>query len=154
MTTREEKIVKYLAWWNRAVIRTDGLSGAERCANKIIASKDVYKKVEFATGVPWYFVGMLHSMESNFDFSTWLANGDPVSGPTTHVPEGLESDGTWHNAAIVSLRHMEYDKEKDWSLGNVLYLATAYNGFGYDSRGRWCLERHGVVWTDWCRCDA
>lgn len=136
MTTFEQAKAEILERWNRAVIRTNGVDGAERCANKIIASKDVYKKVEFAVGVPWWFVGCIHSMESDFDFSTWLANGDDIDLPTVNEPRGLICNGTWHDGAIVSLKHELYDKEKDWSLAKSLWLAEMYNGSGYRSKGK------------------
>jgi lysozyme family protein len=122
--------------WGRAVIRVNGVDGANRCADKIIASKGIYKQIEFATGVPWWFVGCIHSMESNFDFSTWLANGDDVTKPTVRVPKGLVCNGTWPDGAIVSLRHEGYHNEKDWSLAHALWLAECYNGLGYRGKGK------------------
>lgn len=125
----------YIDRWAACSIRPDGVSGAESCANKIIRNQVTYKKVEAATGVPWWWVGCIHSMESDCDFSTWLANGDDLGGPTTQDPVGLVCNGTWLDGAIVSLKHEGYDNEKDWSRAHSLYLAEMYNGDGYATRG-------------------
>lgn len=132
MPTFEEYKNTAEANWNLCKIREDGIAGAERCANKIIAAKDIYKKVEFATGVPWWWIGCIHSLEANFDFSSWLANGDPIDAPTVHVPAGLKCNGTWHDAAIVSLKHEGYSGLSDWNMLEIcLYRAEKFNGWGY-----------------------
>ena len=55
-------------------------------AKKILNGRPNYKAIEGATGVPWFIVGALHSLESGCDFERHLHNGDSLKAPTVHVP--------------------------------------------------------------------
>src|SRR3977135_1820429 len=44
-------------------------------ANRIVANKDKYAVIEKATGVPWCIVAVIHSLESDLNFTTHLHNG-------------------------------------------------------------------------------
>lgn len=122
--------------WTRMKIREDKLKEVEKGAVSIVKNKDRYKKVEALTGVPWWFIGIIHSLECSLNFKQWLANGDPISSPTVHEPKGLECDGTWEDAAVVSLKHEGYINQKDWNVPHSLWLFECYNGLGYRNRGK------------------
>jgi lysozyme family protein len=104
-------------------------------AKKIAANKARYAKVGKALGVPWYVVGIIHSLEAGGDFSRHLHNGDPLTARTTHVPAGRPPTGrppfTWEQSAIDALRLRGMDRWKDWSIPGTLYELEGYNGFGY-----------------------
>ena len=86
-------------------------------------------------GMPWYFIGVIHSLESNFSFVRHLHNGDPLSGRTIRVPRGRPDQGSppfgWEYSAADALAYKRYHRVTDWSLPHILYLLEGYNGFGY-----------------------
>lgn len=132
----EEKYRKAVVTGNQA--RKDSMHAA---AERIRANRSTYAKVESETGVPWWWIGVIHLRESSFDFRTWLANGDSLNAPTWRVPAGLRGAGSppwsWHEGAVISLKQMHYHKENFSTLGRCLRLAEAYNGWGYWSgKGR------------------
>jgi lysozyme family protein len=103
---------------------------------KILAHKARYLEVEKDTGVPWWMVGVLHLRESNLNFRTQLAQGDPLNRRSTHVPRGRGPFKTWRDGAydaLVTLKRL--NRIKDWRLEKVLYYAEQYNGWGYHYRG-------------------
>ena len=106
--------------------------------NKIVAFKDKYKEVENAIGVPWRFVGVIHSLECGLDFGGHLHNGNSLSRRTTDVPRGYPKakpqNGTaytWLESAVDALKIKGLDKLTDWSDARVAYELERFNGFGY-----------------------
>ena len=88
--------------------------------------------VEEKTKVPWYCVGIIHSLEASFNFTKHLHNGDSLTAKTTHVPAGRPLQGTppftWEESAIDALNM----KKSSWnSISEILYNLESYNGFGY-----------------------
>lgn len=126
---------EYEARYKRSNLEPMDIGVLRNTAAKIIGNRSTYEKVEKETGVPWWWVGCIHMRESSLSFRGWLANGDPLTAATVRVPAGLRGPGnppwTWHDAAIVSLQHMNYHKENFSTLGRCLYLAEKYNGWGY-----------------------
>ena len=120
-------------------------------AAKITAAKGRYQAIERATGVPWFFIGLLHHMESGNNFSRHLHNGDPLMGRTFNVPKGRpitnpnkggvgpspSNPYKFEESAIDALQLMQASSAawratgKDWSLPAMLYRLEAFNGFGY-----------------------
>lgn len=101
--------------------------------------QDVYAKAGSALGIPWFFVGILHGMESGFNFGTHLHNGDPLTARTTHVPAGRPVAGTppftWLESAQDALILEGFQSAADWSIARVLYRFELFNGMGYRRRG-------------------
>lgn len=126
---------EYLELWHTMQISEAKIGKIQEQANKVISNKEKYKPIEQATGVPWYFIGLLHLRESNCNFGTHLHNGDPLSARTKHVPAGYPKTGsppfTFEFSAIDALKYMKLDKVKDWSIANVAFYFEEYNGFGY-----------------------
>jgi len=89
--------------------------------------------------VPWYFVGIIHSLEGSFNFSAHLHNGDPLRGRTWQVPAGRPKEWNpptdWASSAADAMVLKKYDNQPDWSVAQMLYRFEKYNGFGYRSRG-------------------
>lgn len=125
----------YIARYERAKLKPNSGLGIQVIVDKIQKNKAEYVKVEEKTGVPWQLVAALHSLESSLSFSTWLANGDPLSGPTKNVPAGLRLPGNqpwkWFEAAVLSLEHEGFDGLKFNDIGDLLIAAESYNGLGY-----------------------
>jgi lysozyme family protein len=141
-TTRDS----YLSAWDAMQINDSVEARARKVADDIIALKPRYVPIEAATGVPWYFIGLLHLRESNFNFDTHLHNGDPLNAGgrarrTVHVPKGRPvappNNGvtyTFEESAIDALR-VEFGKVKSWDIPTMAYYLELYNGFGYRMRG-------------------
>src|ERR1043166_3394816 len=69
-------------------ISADKEDAVNTIRDKIVANRQRYEHVEQATRVPWYVVGMIHSLEGSLNFKTHLHNGDPLTAKTVHVPKG------------------------------------------------------------------
>ncbi|MBY3198220.1 hypothetical protein [Rhizobium laguerreae] len=95
-----------------------------------------YRAVEGETGVPWYFIGIVHALEASFNFRGHLHNGDPLDRRTRQVPSGRpriwNPPSNWESSAIDALR--DVGNNSDWSIPRMLYLLEGYNGYGYQYR--------------------
>jgi lysozyme family protein len=134
--TFENTRAGYLALWNS--IKVANKAGADKFAKKIIANEPRYRKIQDATGVPWYFVGLLHMRESSCDFRGVLHNGEHIIGTkkvTSLVPAGRGPFRSWEEAAIDALKLKGLHKIKDWPVERIAYEAERYNGLGYTKRG-------------------
>jgi hypothetical protein len=60
--------------WADLEIRANRLQEARNQANRLLHGKPTYQQIESKTGVPWWFVGLCHYRESNFNFDTYLGN--------------------------------------------------------------------------------
>ena len=96
------------------------------------SSKKRYVDIFEQTCIPWYFVAGIHALEATFDFSKHLHNGDRLSGKTWRIPRnripGSSPPYSWVESAIDALAMKKYDKEKSWTLPEVLYRWERYNG--------------------------
>lgn len=104
-------------------------------ARRIYANRDRYKAL--SATIPWQFIGVIHSLESDLDFNTHLHNGDPLTSRTRHVPKGRplgEPPFTWEESALDALEMKGYHRIKDWSMAHQCYLLEMYNGFGYQPK--------------------
>lgn len=126
---------EYRVLWDNLDIRPKWTSAIDRRAKQIIANKDRYEDVEARTGVPWWMVGCIHSMESGLKFSRHLHNGDSLSKRTWRVPARRPKRGkppfSWEFSADDALKMKGWHKINDWSIERVLYETERYNGWGY-----------------------
>lgn len=123
-------------------IRDNWAARIDNAARLIISSKDVYQStsVAYATKynvtIPWQFIGIVHHLESDSDFSTHLHNGDSLAHRTVHDPRGRPINGTppftWEESAIDAL-HQRNIHQFDWIPARFAYEFEAFNGFGYRS---------------------
>ena len=122
-------------WDAMRITRPEAVDAA---AKLIVANWPAYKAVEAKTGVPAYFIGILHMRECNNNMKGCLHNGQIIIGTkrkTTIVPKGRGPFATFEDSALDALRMQGFLKVKDWSPAVCCYEGEAFNGFGYRSRG-------------------
>ncbi len=127
---------KYAKQWD--IASRTRLSYTTTVAKKILANKARYQAVEKRTGVPWYWIACAHYRESDLDFKTQLAQGDPLGKVSTHVPRGQGpyfGPDAWERAALIALEDTGATKIKDWRLEKMIYHWEKYNGWGYFNHG-------------------
>ena len=126
---------QYTLLYQSCLIRPARKATVDQTARRLAANRARYDKVAAATGIPWYVVAVIHSMEAGGDFTRHLHNGDPLTARTTHVPAGRPPKGkppfTWEQSAIDALTYRGLTRRKDWSIPSTLYELEGYNGFGY-----------------------
>lgn len=126
---------EYAELWEKMDLRPGKRERVGIVAQKILGGKPAYLKVEGATGVPWYFVGILHAMESSCNFKTHLHNGDTLRRRTVNVPAGRPKAGSppfdWHTSAIDALQIKGLQKIADWCITRMCFEAERFNGWGY-----------------------
>lgn len=129
---------EYQTYYDEAALRPESEATVTTMARRIIGFSDRYKAAGDPLGIPWYFIGCIHALESSCNFTNHLHNGDPLDARTTHVPAGCPTSGnppfTWEESATDALTLKKYDGLSDWSLPRLLYRWEAYNGFGYRPR--------------------
>jgi uncharacterized protein (TIGR02594 family) len=120
-------------------IREERLRDVDAVVNKVAGNKTRYENVGNPLGIPWFVVGVIHSMECSCDFNSHLHNGDPLSNYTVHVPAGRPETGSppfsWEASATDALTYKKFNVWTDWSLAGILYKLELYNGWGYRKRG-------------------
>jgi lysozyme family protein len=100
-------------------------------------AKARYLAVETRTGVPWYFIAVVHEREAS---QSWLANiaqGDRWDRVSVHVPAGRGPFASWEDAAVDALVNCSpfAARNRDWSAGPLLTMLEEYNGLGYAMHG-------------------
>lgn len=110
----------------------------DRCLENILGARDRYEAVAKNTGIPWYFIAIVHQMECSGKFSGHLHNGDPLTARTKHVPKNHPKNGnppfSWEDSAEDALKLRKLDQWSDWSVPGILFQLEGYNGFGYRKR--------------------
>jgi lysozyme family protein len=100
------------------------------------AAKDRYVTVQNYTGVPWWFIAIIHEREASQSWTGSLAQGDPWNKVSVHEPRGRGPFQSWEAAAIDALTQCSpyAARNKDWTVGETLTLWEEYNGLGYAAR--------------------
>jgi len=131
---------KYETLWTTMVIKSSWRSAAYRAAKAIYANKDKYEDISKLTNVPWYFIGLLHKLECDLDFTKHLHNGDSLARKTRRVPAGrpLKGNGpfSFNESAVDALTMKGFDKVTDWSYPHIAFMCEKYNGWGYYYKGK------------------
>ena len=143
---------EYGRLYRKLSVREARLESVDWHLAMIRKSKERYQSVGEQTGVPWYFIAVIHGLEASFNFRAHLHNGDfPLSSRTRQVPAGRPTKwlppSDWESSAKDALRLLGFTGQKDWSLTRTLYRLEAYNGFGYRSYGvptpyLWSFSNH------------
>jgi lysozyme family protein len=144
---------EYSLLYSRMVLRPERVPDIARIYSKITSptARQSYLEVEEKTGVPWFVVAIIHNLEASGRFDRHLHNGDPLTGPTTHVPAKRPSSEqrkyTWVESAIDALRLKKLDKRSrdQWTLSDIAFVLESYNGFGY--RNRYPHVKSPYLWS-------
>lgn len=131
MPTFEAAKQGYINLWAKMHIRPERLTLARAIATRLNGQRRRYEVVSAATGVPWWFIAIVHELEAGGSFNAYLGNGQPLNRVTTLVPRGRGPFSSWESGALDTLRIEGVDKIKDWSIPRALYMFESYNGFGY-----------------------
>lgn len=128
---------EYERLFTTQTIRPGKLAELDSIVKKIVAGKPRYLAVSSHTGVPWYVIGAIHSMECNNNFACHLHNGDPLTGRTVNAPARRPTEGVppfkWEDSAVDALTDLK--GWTDWSIAGMLYRLELYNGFGSRNHG-------------------
>ena len=107
----------------------------EKTTDQIAGNQTRYASVGKPLKIPWFFIGVIHSLEGSLNFKTHLHNGDPLTARTVHVPAGRPKAGkppfTWEASATDALTLEGFANLTDWALTTMLYRFEKFNGFGY-----------------------
>ena len=132
---------EYRAMFRAAVIDPARLDRVDRAATRLAEFRGRYQSVGERLDIPWYFIGLVHTMESACNFGCHLHNGDRLTERTTHVPanrppaEVGDPPFTWEVSATDALKSQQLHIKSDWSLPAVLFRLEKYNGWGYRFKG-------------------
>jgi lysozyme family protein len=126
---------EYLDLWANCTINSQHVGLVKQCADNIQLNQLIYRDVSDKTGVPWYVIAVIHSLESDFDFTTHLHNGDPLTRRTVNVPAGRplrwNPPSDWSDSAIDALEFDGAFGVQSWNLPNVFFFLEKFNGWGY-----------------------
>jgi uncharacterized protein (TIGR02594 family) len=128
---------EYKTLWDTATIRPAKAKAVKDVAQQLRDLKSTYDKVSAATNVPWFIVGLIHSLEASFDMEAHLHNGDPLTARTVQVPSGRPKNGSpkfsWAASAIdaLTMHGMQNIGNDGWSIERISFELERYNGFGY-----------------------
>lgn len=130
---------QYQQLFDTMVIHPEKQAQVDAITAKIKANIQRYQTVVIGWDLPWYFVGIIHNMEADLNFTRHLHNGDKLTARTTHVPAGRPITGNppfaWEYSATDALKLRGLDKITDWSLPHTLLEMELYNGAGYAHKG-------------------
>src|SRR5581483_1663974 len=127
-----------LSRWNSASVVPNLIPFVDSVSKRLVAAKSRYENVRTISGVPWPIIAVIHERESSQSWLASLAQGDPWTRISIHVPKGRGPFSSWEAAAEDALDvcppHAAH--WHDWSIGGALTLLEQYNGLGYASMGR------------------
>jgi lysozyme family protein len=121
-----------------------------KTAVRLAKDKAKFEELSAKTGVPWAVCAVIKEREAGVDsgFLRNIAQGDPWSRKSVHVPAGRGPFTSWLFAGIDALvKCAPYASLwKDWSPGGTITILIKYNGTGYDSHGM--VSPYGYGGTD------
>jgi lysozyme family protein len=141
----------YKELWDSVIFLSDREKYIKQNADKIMENKDKYKKVATDIGLsfPWVVVGLIHMMESSFNFDKNLHNGESWNKKTVFVPKGRGPFLSWEEAAVDALCLKTSIMPLVWTMDSIAFFLEQYNGLGYAKRNvnspyLWSFSNHGV----------
>ena len=152
-TTFSDLAAEYLEFFNTGLIKPAKSKEVQARVEHLVANEGRYRTLGATLQIPWYFIGILHSMEANFSFTSHLHNGDSLDALTVQEPKGRPKAGgppfTWEQSATDALTLKNLVGLAKWDTAEMLYRLEAYNGFGYRSRRiatpyLWSYSQHYV----------
>lgn len=132
----EQIIAHNKARWQSCIILPTRALEVEAVAARLVApqAKAVYQQIERLTKVPWFVIAVIHEREASQNFACSIAQGDRWDEESTHNPKGIGPFHSFVEAAVFALQRCAPYAAKwtDWTIGGLLTLLEAYNGFGYE----------------------
>jgi lysozyme family protein len=128
---------EYETLFNNMKVRPERRAEVDQMVRRIneLSAMRQFGKVENETGIPWFVVGIIHSLEASLRFDRHLHNGDPLTARTARVPKGRPKSGTppfeWHDSAIDALMLKKLHKRTSWTVADIAFVLEQFNGFGY-----------------------
>lgn len=132
---------EYDSLWQNCRVDEKNLPFITWGTNICIANKNRYEEIANKAMCPWYLVGILHCIESKFDFNSHFYNGDPLTDRTVNFPEGRPKDGfppfTWEQSAFSALREYGSGNIIVWDIAHILHFCENFDRYNYrEGRGR------------------
>lgn len=126
---------EYQTLFDTCIINPSRSTTVDKLVETIEQNRNRYAAVGDPMGIPWFFIGVIHNMESSQNFKRHLHNGDPLTARTVQVPAGRPKTGTppftWEESATDSLQLKNLHKWADWTIPGTLFKIEEYNGWGY-----------------------
>lgn len=123
----------YANLWAKAQVRQQHADMAHHWATVIgdPEHRPRYEAVQARTGVPWFFIGLLHMREGSCNLGTYLGNGEPLHSVTHLVPANRGPFATFEDGAVDALKYEGFIGITDWPISRLLWAAEKFNGDGY-----------------------
>jgi lysozyme family protein len=151
MPLSPEDRTRYEELFQTCAIRPNRRSEVEREAARIAQNRARYQALGDPVGIPWFVIGVIHSLEASLNFGRHLHNGDSLQQRTKNVPRGRPLVGdppfTWEFSAKDALDCDHLYQKTDWGVAGTLDTLEAYNGLGYRNKGvpspyLWSFSNH------------
>jgi lysozyme family protein len=105
---------------------------------RLMANEPHYKAAQDATGIPWWHIGAIHSLECDCDMNGNILNGEPLDQVTVAWPPGHGPWATWPDMALEVLSdYVELTLgvfPDGMSIQDALFFAEGWNGMGYQNQ--------------------
>jgi lysozyme family protein len=126
----------YANLWTQATLKPERREAAKTAARRLNINQARYTKA--GKTIPWWWVAIIHNLESSASFLGHLHNGDPLTARTRQVPAGRPAVGsppfTWEESAQDALQMHGLFQIAGWDIARCLFEWERYNGFGYVAR--------------------
>ena len=125
---------EYRDLFRTARVRTERKAAVNQIVDALVANRARYKKVGDPLEIPWWFVAVIHELESGRNFKTHLHNGDPLTRKTVNVPANRPPGSppfSFEESARDALELHGLADKPDWSISRSLFRLERFNGFGY-----------------------
>src|SRR5262249_52736757 len=93
LAAQNASLLNILDLYVTSTIPPDMEAKVDREIEGLLVGRARYESVSHALNLPWYLAGIIHGVETGFDFRTHLHNGDPLTARTVHVPSGRPLEG-------------------------------------------------------------
>ncbi|MBW4648945.1 MAG: hypothetical protein KME06_09605 [Kastovskya adunca ATA6-11-RM4] len=123
-------------------IRSNWIGRIQSTCTRIQEGRERYEQIAKAVNplMPWYFPGIIHSLESSFA-EAHLHNGDSLKSRTVRVPAGRPTappnngiSYSFEESAVDALMMQNHQKAQQWDIAAQLWRLELYNGFGYRTK--------------------
>jgi lysozyme family protein len=137
---------EYWTLFKTCTVKPEKLSDVKQIVTQITADRTRYENATATITMPWWFLALIHSLESGLKFNKHIHNGDALTRRTVHVPAGRPHANpranpghppsstnpyTWEESAEDAIRQKNLHTWTDWKVSAVLFKLEAYNGWGY-----------------------